>query len=325
MIDVHRYADGSPADTPVTDGDIRGALADPHSFLWLDVVDPTADDLERLRQEFDLHPLVIEDLRHQHQRAKVELFHDHAFIVLRPLMAGDSDASQELELHALVGRRFIATVRSGARYDLSETVRRWERDPAMLADGGGFAAYVLIDEVVDGYLTLVEGMEDSADDLEDTIFATEDGPADARAIQEQIFRLKRECVRVRRFAIPLRQGVDLIQERPELVSPSLAPYYRDVMDHVIRVGELIDNIRDLLTSLLEVRVAQVANRLNEVMKKLTAWAGIILIPTLIAGIYGMNFRSMPELSWHVGYPMALGLMVVSAGALYVAFKRRGWL
>jgi magnesium transporter len=325
MIDVHRYVDGSPRDAPLADGDIGGALADPHSFLWLDVVDPSAADLERLRQEFDLHPLVIEDLQHQHQRAKVELFHDHAFVVLRPLTTGDSDASEELELHALVGPRFIATIRSGVRYDLAETVRRWERDPAMLADGGGFAAYVLIDEVVDGYLTLVEGMEDSADDLEDTIFATEDGPADARAIQEQIFRLKRECVRVRRFAIPLRQGIDLIQEQPQLVSPSLAPYYRDVMDHVIRVGELIDNIRDLLTSLLEVRVAQVANRLNEVMKKLTAWAGIILIPTLIAGIYGMNFRSMPELGWRVGYPLALGIMAVSAGALYLAFKRRGWL
>ena len=325
MIDLHRYVDGSPGDAPASDADIGEVLADPHSFVWLDVVDPTDEDLERLRREFDLHPLVIEDLRHQHQRAKVELFHDHVFIVLRPLMVGDSDAAEELELHALVGRRFIATIRSGAPYDLSETVRRWERDPQMLASGGGFAAYVLIDEVVDGYLNLVEGMEDAADDLEDTIFASEDGPADARAIQEQIFHLKRECVRVRRFAIPLRQGVDLIQEQPELVSASLAPYYRDVMDHVIRVGELIDNIRDLLTSLLEVRVAQVANRLNEVMKKLTAWAGIILIPTLIAGIYGMNFRSMPELGWRVGYPLALGIMAVSAGALYLAFKRRGWL
>ena len=325
MIEVHRYVDGIPDGVSVPADEIRASLADPHTFLWLDVLDPGAEELERLRQEFDLHPLVIEDLEHQHQRAKVELFHDHAFVVLRPLMPGDSDTSQELELHALVGQRFLATVRSGASYDLSETVRRWERDPALLADGGGFAAYVLIDEVVDGYLTLVELMEDAADDLEDDIFASDDGPADARAIQEQIFHLKRECVRVRRFAIPLRQGLDLIQEQPVLVSPSLAPYYRDVMDHVIRVGELIDNIRDLLTSLLEVRVAQVANRLNEVMKKLTAWAGIILIPTLIAGIYGMNFREMPELNWRVGYPVSLGVMAASAAALYWAFKRRGWL
>ena len=138
----------------------------------------------------------------------------------------------------------------------------------------------LIDEVVDDYLTLVERLEDRADELEDTIFATDDGPADVGAVQERLFRLKRECVRLRRAVMPLRQGIDLLQEQPALAAPALAPYYRDVIDHVIRTVELVDNIRDLLTSMLEVRVAQVANHLNEVMKKLTAWAGIILVPTL---------------------------------------------
>ena len=136
-------------------------------------------------------------------------------------------------------------------------------------------------------------------------------------VQERLFRLKRECVRLRRAVMPLRQGLDLLQEQPALAAPALAPYYRDVVDHVIRTVELVDNIRDLLTSMLEVRVAQVANHLNEVMKKLTAWAGIILVPTLIAGIYGMNFENMPELRWQVGYPLALGLMAASAAALYV--------
>src|SRR5256885_397813 len=134
-----------------------------------------------------------------------------------------------------------------------------------------------------------------------------------------------EVVRLRRFAAPLRQALDLLQEEPKLTGSPLAPYYRDVTEHVIRVTELADNIRDLLTSLLEVRVSQVANRSNEIMKKLSAWAGIILVPTLIAGIYGMNFEGMPELRWTLGYPAALGTMLLSGGALYVMFKRRGWL
>ena len=125
--------------------------------------------------------------------------------------------------------------------------------------------------------------------------------------------------------MPLRQGIDLIQEDATIATPALAPYFRDVMDHVIRVVELADNVRDLLTSLLEVRVAQAANQLNEAMKSMTAWAGIVLVPTLIAGIYGMNFDHMPELAWQLGYPMALGVMAGSAIGLYVYFKRRGWL
>ena len=130
---------------------------------------------------------------------------------------------------------------------------------------------------------------------------------------------------LRRAAMPLRHGIDLLQENPSLANTSLTPYYRDVMDHVIRVVELADNVRDLLTSLLEVRVAQAANRLNEVMKKLSAWAAIVLVPTLIAGVYGMNFDHMPEIDWQLGYPMAIGMMLSSSGILYLLFKRKDWL
>ena len=179
--------------------------------------------------------------------------------------------------------------------------------------------------MVDDFLTLVERFEDRADDIEDRIFEAANESADRLELQESLFKLKRACISLRRFAMPLRQGIDLIQEQPELAPPALGPYYRDVMDHVIRTVELVDNIRDLLTSMLEVRIAQVANHLNEVMKKLTGWAGIILVPTLIAGIYGMNFQGMPELGWKLGYPLALGLMGASALILYRMFKKREWL
>ncbi len=260
----------------------------------------------------------------------MELFEGYAFVVVHPLAMRDGPGGGELvdqELHAFVGPRYIATIRYGAEpFSLKGVEHRWLGQPEMLAaEGGGFATYVLVDEVVDGYLSIVEAFEDRADDLEDAVFeepVTEDRGSE---LQERIFRLKREVVRLRRFAAPLRQSLDMIQEEPKIAGSKLQPYYRDFSEHVIRVTELADNIRDLLTSLLEVRVSQVANRMNDIMKKLSAWAGIILVPTLIAGIYGMNFANMPELGWSVGYPAALGTMLLSSGILYLVFKRKGWI
>jgi magnesium transporter len=210
---------------------------------------------------------------------------------------------------------------------MTEIVSRWERQPELLREGGGYAIYVLIDEVVDDYLTAVERFEDDVDTLEDEVFADERdrNTAEPPNVQQHLFTLKREVVRLRRFAMPVRQGLDLIQERPEIVTSPLGPYFRDVMDHVIRVVELADNIRDLLTSLLEVRVAQAANRLNDIMKRVTSWGAVILVPTMVAGIYGMNFRHMPELEWEYGYPLALGLMFAAAAGVWWFFRRKDWL
>ena len=328
MISAYVYREGSPSDEAVDLDRVSELILDASVFLWLDVVEPTDADLALLQREFALHPLTIEDVQHRHQRPKVELFKDYAFVVLRALDPGDADDTEEpreMEVHAFVGPRFLVSLRYDPAFDMREVVRRWERQPELLALGGGFAAYVLIDEVVDDFLTLVERFEDRADDIEDRIFAAANDSPQSLEVQESLFKLKRSCIRLRRFAMPLRQGIDLLQEQPTFAPPPLGPYYRDVMDHVIRTVELVDNIRDLLTSMLEVRIAQVANHLNEVMKKLTAWAGIILVPTLIAGVYGMNFNGMPELGWRFGYAFALGLMAVSALILYRMFKKREWL
>ena len=311
---------------------VRGAMTSlPALKIRGDEVDvvamraPDDDDLTYLQKAFALHPLVLEDLRHKHQRPKVELYEGQAYVVLRPIRPADDVVLEELELHALAAPRYLVTMREDERFDMATTLHRWDGQPELMAQGGGFAVYALIDEVVDDYLTTVEQLEDQADDLEDMIFATDDGPADVPDVQERLFRLKRECVRLRRSAMPLRRGIDLLQEEPQLVTAPLAPYFRDVTDHVIRTVELTDNIRDLLTSMMEVRIAQVANHMNDIMKKLTAWAGIILVPTLIAGIYGMNFDNMPELGWRLGYPGALGLMALSSLVLYLIFKKREWL
>ena len=296
----------------------------PGSFSWFDLVEPGRDDLERLRTAFSLHPVTVEDTLHRRQRPKVELFDEYAYVVLRPLTltTEPSVGLQEHEVHVVAGRGFIVTMRWEPEFPMHGVQARWDRHPEVRE--AGFAIYTLLDEVVDGYLTAVEALEDEADELEDLVFER-DAEGDTDTLQQRLFRLKRDTVVLRRSAMPLRQGIDLIQEDATIATPALAPYFRDVIDHVIRVVELADNVRDLLTSLLEVRVAQAANRLNEAMKSMTAWAGIVLVPTLIAGIYGMNFDDMPELSWKLGYPMALGVMGGSAIGLYVYFKRRGWL
>ena len=296
----------------------------PDSFSWFDIVDPDGAELDRLRVAFSMHPVTVEDTMHRRQRPKVELFDEYAYVVLRPLTLTTEPevALQEHEVHVLAGREFIVTLRWTPEFPMQGVQARWNRHPDMRQ--AGYAIYVVLDEVVDDYLTAVEALEDEADELEDLVFER-DGEGDADTLQQRLFRLKRDTVVLRRSAMPLRQGIDLIQEDAAITTPAMAPYFRDVMDHVIRVVELADNVRDLLTSLLEVRVAQAANRLNEAMKSMTAWAGIVLVPTLIAGVYGMNFDHMPELSWQIGYPMALGLMIGSAVGLYVYFKRRGWL
>jgi magnesium transporter len=333
VIEVHAFRDGSAIEGHLTLGDAERLIADEGNFVWIDVPDPQPDEIDALGAIFALHPLTIEDAHHRHQRPKVELFEGYAFVVAHPLAIRDAPEGQALvdqelvdqEFHAFVGRRYIATLRYGADpFSMKVVEHRWLGQAEMLAsEGGGFASYVLLDEVVDGYLSIIEAFEDRADDLEDDVFGEPE--SEGSDLQQRIFRLKREVVRLRRFAAPLRQSLDLIQEEPRLAGTKLQPYYRDVSEHVIRVTELADNIRDLLTSLLEVRVSQVANRLNEITKKISAWAGIILVPTLIAGIYGMNFEHMPELGWRLGYPGAIGAMLLSGVILYTVFKRRGWL
>lgn len=325
MIQVRVYRHGVADDGPVELDRVPELLGTDGTFLWLDAASPTEEEVAEFAAALRLHPLTIEDLRHRRQRPRVELFERYAFVALRPLSLQGDDLVEH-EVHAVVGAGFLGTLRYGpAPYPIEEIVRRWERQPDLFAaHPGGFAIYRLFDGVVDDYLSIVERLEDRTDDLEDVVFA-DDPSADGPSIQERIFLLKRGVVRVRRYAAPLRQGLDLIQDDPGLVAAELLPYYRDVTEHAIRVADFADNIRDVLTSLLELRVAQVANHLNVVMRKLTAWAAIVLVPTLIAGVYGMNFRSMPELEWSYGYPFAIGFMGAAALGLYVMFKRKGWL
>jgi magnesium transporter len=327
MLTCTRYRDGSSMAEPIEADSVRDVLSrsDGSERIWIDVVDPAPEDLEALRDALRLHPLTVEDMQHRRQRPKVELFSDYVFVVVRPVAVGPDQELVEREVHLVAGKGYFATLRYSPLFDTSEVVARWERQPEFHAHGSAFALYLFLDEVVDDYLSIVERFEDAADDLEDSVFSEEEWAEEGPGVQQRLFRVKRDVVHLRRFATPLRQVLDVVQEQPEFVPGPLAPYYRDVSDHVIRVTELADNVRDLITTLLEVRLGQAANRLNEVTKQISAWAAIILIPTLIAGIYGMNFRHMPELDWVIGYPVALGIMSLSSFTLWRLFKRRGWL
>ncbi|HET9672480.1 MAG TPA: magnesium and cobalt transport protein CorA [Actinomycetota bacterium] len=294
------------------------------AWLWVDAVDVSEDEAEALRSQLDLHELAVEDVRHQKQRPKLELYPGHAFAVFRTLSPG-ADGVVDSELFVFAAERFLVTVRTSPAFDLAGAVKRWPVLSA-LAPGTGSALYGVADEIVDDYLEVVEELEDRADELESGIFEDVADPAEDRtAVQLEILRLRRDLVQLRRIAVPMRQAIDRLADDAPIVTERLVPYLRDVTDHLIRTIELADGVREILTTIVDIRVAQAANQLNEVMKKLTAWAGIVLVPTLIAGIYGMNFDHMPELDWRFGYPLAVLLMAGSGLLLYLGFRKRGWL
>ncbi len=315
------YVDGRLQEAEFDPVKIDEVLKRPDSLVWLDIEDPTEEKLAVLAEEFGFHELAIEDSLHPHQRPKIEQYGTYFFLVAYGVTI-ESGGLAKHELAAFVGRNYLVTVRKPPAYDLAPVVKRWEANSELTAEGGGYLLYVLMDEIVDGYFTALDHYEDRTEEVEDTVF----GEGGHGQVQSEIFGLKKDLVHFRRMVSPLRDVLDVMQRRTvDVVTPSLEPYYRDVYDHVLRATDFVDSLRDILSSALEASLAVISNRLNEVMKSLTSWGAIILVPTLIAGIYGMNFRHMPELEWYYGYPFALGLMVVSGLVLYRVFRHRGWL
>jgi magnesium transporter len=303
---------------------IDQALQVKDNLVWLDIAG-TPEQIEKsipiVREEFAFHELALEDCIHPHQRPKIEQYDDYFFIVAYGVTI-QQDQLVKHEMAMFVGRNYLVTVRKDPAYDLSSCLKRWDAHAKLAAEGGGYLLYILLDEVVDGYFEVLDAYQDRTQDLEELVFGSS-AQGDAHS---HIFRLRKDMVLFRRFIAPLREVLDVMQRRTvDVVTERLEPYYRDVYDHVLRATDFLDGIRDILASALEANLAVVSNRLNEVMKSLSSWAAIILVPTLIAGIYGMNFNHMPEVSWLLGYPFALGLMVISGLTLYAVFKRRGWL
>ena len=298
--------------------DISEIVGRDHRLLWVDAVDPTAEDMRCLQEEFELHPLAMEDATKHGQRPKLERYPTHAFVV--------AYSATMAEVDLFVGPGWVVSVRApgedGKPWPMDGARKRFERSGPEEATAG-FLLYILLDELVDGYFDRTDAAEDRLEDIEDNIF--EQG-LDERATQESLYRLRRELVSFRRRVQPLREVVSaLLRQEVEWIDPIALLHFQDVYDHVLRVIDLLDSQRELLNNAVDAHLAIMSNRMNEVMKKMTSWGAILLGSTLVAGIYGMNFRHMPELHWRLGYPFALGLMATITVVGYTYFKRRDWL
>jgi magnesium transporter len=295
---------------------------EPDAFVWIGLYEPTESEFESVRSAFDLHELAIEDAIKAHQRPKLEVYDDTLFMVLKPARYVDEDEDVEFgEILVFAGAGFLITVRHRPASALGNVRRRLEADREMLAHGPGGVLHAIVDHVVDDYMPVIAGLEKDIHEVEAQVFSTSrENPA------ERIYKLKREVLEFQLAAAPLLEPLDrLARHRVASVPGELTEYFRDVHDHLLRVVEQVVSFRELLTSILEANLTQVGVRQNEDMRKISAWVAILAVPTMIAGIYGMNFQNMPELSWRYGYPAALGVMVLICAGLWVFFRRSGWL
>ena len=297
------------------------AASDDGAFVWLGVFEPTAQEFEAIAAEFDLHELAVEDAVKAHQRPKVELYGDTLLVVVKTAHYIDPDEVIEVgELLLFVNPDFIVTVRHG-KGELGDVRARIERRPDLLRHGVGMALYAILDHVVDGYEKAAQGIDVDIQQVERQVFSeNQDNPA------ERIYKLEREVLDFHAAVAPLSGVVDEISRGHfEVVPDELREYYRDVHDHLRRASARIAGFRELLGSALHANLTQVSVRQNEDMRKISAWVAILAVPTMIAGIYGMNFEHMPELRWRFGYPLVLAIVLVVCALLYRRFKRAGWL
>ena len=291
-------------------------------FVWLGMHEPTKDEFESVQREFQLHELAVEDAINAHQRPKLEVYGDTLFVVLKTARYVDSEEVVEFgEILILLGKGFVVTVRHGPASNLNDVRKQVEGDPERLKGGPGAVLYEILDQVVDDYVPALEGLREDVEQVESEVFSPE-----RKSSARRIYALKREVLEFTRATAPLVDPIDRLAEgRYDIVPEDSRHYFRDVSDHLKRVNDGLEGFSDLLTSVLSANLTQVTVQQNEDVRKISAAVAIIAVPTMIAGIYGMNFEHMPELGWRYGYPMALGIMAAVCLALYRYFKRVGWL
>ncbi|CAM5464389.1 magnesium and cobalt transport protein CorA [Streptomyces griseorubiginosus] len=337
IVQAALYRDGVRVSSPETLADtFRELREQPSGMAWIGLARPPESELLSLAEEFDLHPLSVEDAMEAHQRPKLERYGDTLFVVLRA--ARYLDAPEEVdfgELHVFVGPDFVITVRHGAAPDLSAVRHRMEQTPELLRLGPEAVLYAILDAVVDGYAPVVSGVQNDIDEIETEVFRGDP------EVSRRIYELSREMVEFQRATRPLVGMLHALMAgfAKYGTDEELQRYLRDVADHVTHTSERVDGFRQALTDILTVNatlvtqqqnaemraLAEAGFEQNEEIKKISSWAAILFAPTLVGTIYGMNFEHMPELHWSFGYPFAIGLMGVVCVSLYVIFKRRDWL
>jgi magnesium transporter len=322
LVNSVAYADGLRVGD-VAIADISEVLKEPGRFVWVGLHEPDDEMLAEIQQEFSLHDLAVEDAARAHQRPKLERYGDSIFVVLRTAHTDASTSGIDFgETHLFVGANYVVSVRHGGTLPFAEVVARCEANPDLMVKGPVFVLYSIMDFIVDQYFPLVDTYEDKLAELEDNVFQQ----TLPRETTERIYQLKRDLIEVKRAIAPLVDVCNrLVRGDVPLVPEDSRVYFRDVYDHVIRINEMIDTLRELLSAALEANLSLVSVSQNEAMKRLAGWAAIVAVPTMIAGVYGMNFKFMPELDWYLGYPVALTVMVGTCAFLYYKFKRSGWL
>ncbi|MGA1858395.1 magnesium/cobalt transporter CorA [Azospirillum sp. 11R-A] len=314
------YCDGRRiAEVPI--GEAGAWAAKDGHFVWIGLWEPDEALLMEVKRQFGLHELAVEDALHAHQRPKLDVYGDSLFMVLRTARLEKGELVLG-ETHVFAGRGYVVTVRHGASTSYSPVRARAESAPHLLKHGEDFIVYTIMDYVVDCYFPVLDQMGATVDELDAMLIAR---PPSTGEI-ERIHQLRRDLERLRRNASPLLEVCSRL-ERFDLpmIDQAIRPYYRDVQDHVIRVNEQIGSLREVLSFAFETSMILATARQNDVTRKLAAWAAILAVPTAVAGLYGMNFEHMPELHWRYGYPAVLAVIAVVCTALYVRFRRTGWL
>ena len=320
LINCVAYQDGKRL-AEIQPQDIHRYLAMPNCFVWVALLDRDDGSLELMQAEFDLHPLAVEDAKHGHQRPKIEEYDESLFAVLHLLEPENGDLRVG-EVNVFAGPNYVLTIRSHAEQGFGAVRERCEREPELLKNGSGYVLYALIDAVVDRYFPLLDAVETELEGIEDRIFA---GTAPRENV-EALYALKQKLGVLRHAVAPLLDAVNnLYGARVPAVCAGMKEYFRDVSDHLQRLNQTIESIRDTIATAIAVNLSVISLQENATVKRLAAYGALVAVPTMIAGIYGMNFEHMPELGWRYGYALATGLMIGIDAYLFYRLRKAKWL
>ena len=309
------------ADFPIAD--VSEHIGREGTIVWVDLCGPSIEELHELAGELGLHELAVEDALGRHQRPKLDHYESHMFLSCHAVRVDPAKFTlEEDEIDAFIGDRWLITVRKDSGFDMAPVVRRWDRSSDLVKTGVGFLLYGLLDVVIDGYFETVDAFDQYYDEVSEGIFA--ERPLDP-AQQRQWFQMRQSLVRFHRLAIPLREAVSGLMRREHgVIANELYPYFQDVYDHILRVSESTDALRDLVSTIVETNISLRDYRQNQVMKKVTSWAAIIAVPTLVTGYYGMNVP-YPGFAREWGFETSVGVMVILVGVLWAQFRRHDWI
>jgi len=325
LVNCVAYQDGKKL-ADITKEQISDYVERKDCFVWVALYEPGPEELREMQVEFGLHELAVEDASHGHQRPKIEEYGDSLFAVLHTVEqektpSGDDELLTG-EVAVFVGRNYVLSVRQHTQMGFAAVRGRAEREPELLQHGSGFVFYALMDNVVDRYFPILDGLETELEAIEEQIFVRNT----ARSNIESLYALKQKLMVLKHAVDPLMEATGrLYGGRVPQICAGMGEYFRDVYDHLHRIHLAIEGIRDMLTTAIQVNLGMISLGESEVTKKLAAWAAIIAVPTMVAGIYGMNFKHMPELDWTYGYAFAVAVMVIIDVWLYFNFKKVKWL